>query len=128
MTPYRCTAGTVVVVPRPLPRLPAVPPFGDLMCVLSTFACVRGRCRYGGTDFDRPATVTFPNVTGLAPGEEVEILALGTIHTGEPYAGNVGAVGTGHTGHVSDDGERIESDVGEGPRVLSWLGYRHVSR
>jgi len=73
------------------------------------------------TIFHTPASVRFPNDEGLAPDTPVEILGLGNVETGAPYAGNWGRVALGH---VLSDGSAIVLDDGEGLEALTWLGYR----
>lgn len=71
--------------------------------------------------FHTPATVRFPNHDGLAPGTAVEIMGLGNVESGEPYAGTFGRVAVGR---VDPEGTAIVLDEGEGLSTLTWLGYR----
>ena len=57
-----------------------------------------------------PVPITFPNVDGLPPGEEVDIWSL------DPELGEFAIVGTGQ---VSADGSRIET-VSGGIRAADW--------
>jgi hypothetical protein len=76
------------------------------------------------TVFATPTALAFPNVAGLAPGTEVEVLALGNAASeGQPPAGVFARV---DTGVVSADGARVVARTGL--RWLSWVGYREVGR
>jgi hypothetical protein len=77
-----------------------------------------------GTHLDpvlRPASLDFPNETGLAPGTAVDIYILGGIHPQEvglvegEWARSVGAT-------VSADGTRIQTAPTEGISYLTWIG------
>lgn len=74
-----------------------------------------------GTRFDPPASVRFPNETGLPAGTPVEIVAIGDVGLGAPYAGTVGGVARGT---VSLDGGFVVTDDDSGISALTWLGYR----
>ena len=63
-----------------------------------------------GVRFLIPVPITFPNVDGLPPGEEVDIWSL------DPELGEFAIVGTGQ---VSADGSRIET-VSGGIRAADW--------
>ncbi|MBI5518174.1 MAG: hypothetical protein HY909_30670 [Deltaproteobacteria bacterium] len=74
------------------------------------------------TTFATAAALAFPTVAGLAPGAEVEVLALGNAASeGQPPAGVFARV---DTGVVSADGTRVVARTGL--RWLSWVGYRGV--
>lgn len=62
-------------------------------------------------NFDTPAAVTFPNVEGLAPGEQAEIMSF------NHDSGRWESVGTGT---VTDDGQAIASDPGVGILAPGW--------
>jgi hypothetical protein len=74
------------------------------------------------TVFDPPVGLTVPNVKGWAASSAVELFILGLSPSAAyaPYAGwkSVGS------GHVSDDGQRITTDVGVGIPQLSVVGIR----
>ncbi|MCA9069409.1 MAG: Ig-like domain-containing protein, partial [Planctomycetaceae bacterium] len=85
------------IIPVPPDRIPApLPPFLDPELVISIQAD-------GATTFDVPAQVAFPNLEGLAPGEQALIFSF------DHDAGQWKVVGTGT---VSEDGKMIESDGG----------------
>ena len=65
-----------------------------------------------GVSFDPPAQLTFPNVDGIAPGNEAEIWSL------DPETGEFAVVGIGV---VSADGSVIETVEG-GIRRADWHG------
>jgi hypothetical protein len=65
-----------------------------------------------GVSFDPPAQLTFPNVDGIAPGNEAEIWSL------DPISGQFAVVGIGV---VSVDGSVIETVEG-GIRRADWHG------
>lgn len=64
----------------------------------------------GGTQFDPPAPITFPNLDGLPPGSEMDIYSI------DPVSGTFAIVGTGE---VSADGTTIET-VSGGIVNASW--------
>jgi len=65
----------------------------------------------GGTVFNPPARVTYPNLDGLAPGEKVNLTSYD--HDAAAFI-NIGP------GTVSADGSVITSDPGVGIRVAAW--------
>lgn len=65
----------------------------------------------GGTIFNPPARVTYPNLDGLAPGERVNLTSFD--HDAGAFI-NIGP------GTVSADGSTITSDPGVGIRVAAW--------
>ena len=71
-----------------------------------------------------PAAVEFPNVSGLAPGTAVEIVAVGN------HASNarppIGVLDRVDTGRVSSDGRRVVADTGL--RFFGLVGYRPIAR
>ncbi|MCA9219447.1 MAG: Ig-like domain-containing protein, partial [Planctomycetales bacterium] len=90
-------ATSAAVIPLPPDRIPApLPPNLNPALVVSIQAL-------GATNFDVPAAVTFPNLEGLAPGEQALIYSF------DHDAGAWVVVGTGT---VSPDGRRIVSDGG----------------
>ena len=66
-----------------------------------------------GAHFDPPVQVTFPNTTGLAPGEQAYFLNFD--HDTESFEIVASA-------RVSPDGALIQSEPGEGLRVAGWGG------
>ncbi len=70
-----------------------------------------------------PAAVEFPNVSGLAPGATVEIVAVGNHAShGRPAVGVLGRI---DTGRVSSDGRRVVAAAGL--RFFGTVGYRTVT-
>jgi len=65
----------------------------------------------GATNFDVPAPVTFPNLDGLAPGEQSLIWSF------NHDAGDWEVIGNGT---VSEDGTRVVSDEGVGILAPGW--------
>ena len=98
-------ASQATIVPVDPERLPApLPPNLDPKLVVSIQAP-------GANTFDVPAPVTFPNLDGLAPGEQSLIFSF------NHDAGRWDVIGTGT---VSDDGLTIVSDPGVGIRAPGW--------
>ncbi len=70
-----------------------------------------------------PAAVEFPNVSGLAPGATVEIVAVGNHAShGRPAVGVLERI---DTGRVSSDGRRVVAAAGL--RFFGTVGYRTVT-
>ncbi|MCA9048818.1 MAG: Ig-like domain-containing protein, partial [Planctomycetaceae bacterium] len=93
------------IIPVPPERIPGpLPPNLNPQLVVSIQAS-------GATSFDVPAPVTFPNLEGLAPGEQSLIFSF------DHDAGRWVVVGTGT---VSSDGLTIESDPGVGIIAPGW--------
>jgi hypothetical protein len=74
------------------------------------------------TLFCPPAGLSIPNDAGLAPGAEVEFVQQ-SLETGQ-YFGDYGQWYVVAVGHVSDDGETISTDDGEGIPIISTVGVR----
>ncbi len=90
-------ATQAVIIPVPADRIPAPLPLNvNPKLVISIQAL-------GATNFDIPAPVTFPNLEGLAPGEQALIWSF------NHDAGRWDVVGTGT---VTADGQMIVSDGG----------------
>ena len=70
-----------------------------------------------------PAAVEFPNVSGLAPGALVEIVAVGNHASGGRPA--LGVLARVDTGRVSADGRRVVASTGL--RFFGTVGYRTVT-
>jgi len=69
-----------------------------------------------------PLGLSLPNTAMLPAGEAVEFVSLGHEIVGEgENAGRLVVVGRGR---VSSDATRVITDMGEGPRVLTWVGVR----
>jgi hypothetical protein len=64
-----------------------------------------------GAIFNQPLEISFPNLDGLAANSEVLLMSF------DHDAGRYIKVGTGH---VSEDGSRVQSDPGSGIRVGAW--------
>ncbi len=93
------------IVPVPPDRIPAPLPTGmDPTFVVSIQVP-------GATTFDEPAPITFPNTTGLAPGEQSLIWSF------NHDSGNWEVIGTGT---VTQDGRAIQSDPGVGILAPGW--------
>ena len=98
-------ATTATIVPVNPERLPApLPPHLNPELVVSIQAP-------GATNFDVPAPITFPNMEGLAPGEQSLIWSF------NHDSGEWEVVGTGT---VSEDGLSIVSDPGTGILAPGW--------
>ncbi len=67
----------------------------------------------GAATFTTPATISFPNVFGAAPGTKLNILSFD--HT-------TGMLVINGTATVSEDGKSVVSDEGAGPRAPGWHG------
>ena len=68
----------------------------------------------GGSVLTTPASLTFPNVFGLAAGEKTYLVSFN--HT-------TGKLEIDGTGTVSADGETVSSDPGQGVIQPGWRGY-----
>ena len=98
-------APQATIVPVDPQRLPApLPPNLDPQLVISIQA-------EGATTFDVPAPITFPNLTGLSPGEQALIFS---------FNHDAGRWETLGSGTVSPDGQTIASDPGVGIRAPGW--------
>jgi hypothetical protein len=107
-------ANQALVLPVPPERIPAPIPAGlTTSLVVSIQAGTDGQFNSAGgaTRFDRPPSVSFPNLSGLAPGQQNLIFWYD--HT----AGNWEVIGSGT---VSADGTRIVSDPGVGIEAPGW--------
>lgn len=69
--------------------------------------------------FDPPAMLRLPNTANLAPGTQVDIMAIGTSIGFDPYPGSLAKV---DDGVVSPDGSYISTTVGVS--TLAWFGYQ----
>ena len=109
-------ATQAAIIPVAPDRLPApLPPGIELPLVISIQAGGdAGFSQAGGaTNFDVPAPVSFPNLDGLAPGEQSLIWSF------NHDSGDWEVVGTGT---VSDDGLSVDSDPGVGILAPGWHG------
>lgn len=68
----------------------------------------------GGTTFDPPLEITYPNMSGLPPGSVAYILSFN--HATARF--EIVA-----TGHVTDDGSQIISDPGAGLPLAGWGSF-----
>lgn len=84
-------------IPMPMPN-GAAPPFSWTL-------------QPGGALFDPPAEVTYPNMSGLAPGSASYFLTF------DHDTGRFEIVGTGQ---VSEDGTVVQSDPGSGLTLAGW--------
>lgn len=109
---------TLRSVPVPLDR---APPFArdaglSALYALAPFAVVASG----------PVGVAVPNTARLAANAAVEFVGMGIeILTPPLTAGSALVVARGH---VSADGATVRTDPGEGPTMLTWLGYRPTTR
>ncbi|MGF1580707.1 MAG: Ig-like domain-containing protein [Gemmataceae bacterium] len=111
-------ATQAAIVPVAPNRIPApLPEFLDPGLVISIQAGGDGGFNDAGgaTQFDVPAEVAFPNLEGLAPGEQALVFSF------DHDAGEWIVVGTGT---VSEDGLMVESDGG----VILAPGWHFVAR
>ncbi len=69
----------------------------------------------GTTNFDVPAPVAFPNLDGMAPGEQALLFS---------FNHDAGRFEVNGTATVSDDGMSIVSDVGVGIDTPGWHGVQ----
>ena len=94
-----------IIIPVPPDRLP-----GPLPSNLSPRLVISIQTP-GATTFDVPAPVMFPNLEGLAPGEQALFFSF------NHDAGRWEEIGTGT---VTDDGLMVASDPGVGIRAPGW--------
>ena len=107
-------ANQALILPVPPERIPAPIPAGlstDLVVSIQAGTDGQFNSAGGATRFDRPPSVSFPNLSGLAPGQQNLIFWFD--HT----AGNWEVIGSGT---VSADGTRIVSDPGVGIEAPGW--------
>jgi len=99
-------ATEAVIIPVPPERIPAPLPraFADTRLVISIQAG-------SATSFDVPAPIAFPNLDGLAPGQQTIVYSF------NHAAGRWDPVGTGT---VSEDGLTVISDPGVGILAPGW--------
>jgi hypothetical protein len=108
------TANQAPILAVPPERIPAPIPAGlSTGLVVSIQAGTDGQFNSAGgaTRFDQPPSVSFPNLSGLAPGQQNLIFWFD--HT----AGNWEVIGSGT---VSADGTQIVSDPGVGIEAPGW--------
>lgn len=86
--------------------VPMAPPYGALPPVFATL-------QPGGIRLDPPARLTMPNLDGLPPGAQSEIIGF------DHDLGEFVAYGTAT---VSEDGLRLVSDAGSGIPKSGWYG------
>ncbi len=109
--PLSSTDEVVRVVQIPLSKLP--PYTGPSPVVMYAISPADATLRV-------PAPVEFPNTLGLAPGVEVEIVAVGNhASAGMPPVGVLGPI---DVGRVSPDGRRVVAR--SGLRFFGTVGYR----
>ena len=107
-------ATQATIIPVDPERLPAPLPTGvDPRLVVSIQAGTDAGFNLAGgsTNFDEPAPVTFPNLSGASPGDSAAILSF------DHDAGEWVTVGTAT---VSSDGESVQSDAGSGVLAPGW--------
>ncbi len=97
-------SGCITVTPVHGDKVPMVPGFGQQPRFVVTIQPV-------GTHFSPPASITFPNVDGLAPREVTEMYSYD--HDLSTFV----AIGTAT---VSDDGSVLRSDPGVGVLKAGW--------
>jgi hypothetical protein len=69
--------------------------------------------------------VSLKNSAGLPAGTDVEFLVLGDDYSSNPP--NVGLLAVQATGKVSEDGQTIQTNPGEGISELTWLAVRKAN-
>ncbi|MCO6456283.1 MAG: Ig-like domain-containing protein, partial [Pirellulaceae bacterium] len=98
-------ATQAIVIPVPADRIPApLPPNLNPSLVVSIQAP-------GATNFDVPASIAFPNLDGLAPGEKTLVMS---------FDHDAGRWVVNGTATVSDDGLSVVSDPGTGIAAPGW--------
>jgi hypothetical protein len=98
-------ATQAVIIPVAPDRIPGpLPPMVNPQLVISIQTL-------GATNFDVPATISFPNLEGLAPGEQSLIMS---------FDHDLGIWRVVATGTVSADGLTIVSDPGQGIQAPGW--------
>jgi len=102
--PDGSTSGLVSVTVVHADKVPMTPNFGQQPRFIVTI-------QPAGVHFDPPASITLPNVDGLAPGEVTEMYSF------DHDLGQFVAIGTGT---VSEDGTIIRSDPGVGIIKGGW--------
>jgi hypothetical protein len=78
-----------------------------------------------GTLPSLPLGVSLKNSAGLAASAAVEFLVLGDNYFSTPP--NVGLLAVQATGHVSSDGQTIQTDPGQGIQEITWLAVRKAN-
>lgn len=73
-----------------------------------------------------PVSVTLANGARLAANSAVEFVSMGIEIVTPPLTGGMPMVVA--RGHVSADGATVRTDPGKGPTMLTWLGYRPLTR
>jgi hypothetical protein len=69
--------------------------------------------------------VTLKNSASLPASAPVELLVLGDDYSSTPPS--VGILSVQATGHVSADGQTIQTDPGQGINELTWLAVRKAN-
>ncbi len=72
-----------------------------------------------------PMGVILKNSAGLPASDAVDFLVLGDDYFSTPP--NVGTLSVQATGHVSADGQTIQTDPGQGIQEITWLGVRKTN-
>ncbi|NER34339.1 MAG: choice-of-anchor D domain-containing protein [Oscillatoria sp. SIO1A7] len=102
-------ATQATVIPVPADRIPGPLPLGITPQLVVSIQALNEDGLVN--NFDTPAAVTFPNVEGLAPGEQGQIMSF------NHDSGRWESVGTAT---VTDDGLAIASDPGVGITAPGW--------
>ena len=102
-------ATEATIIPVPPDRIPGPLPHGITPQLVVSIQAVNEDGLVN--NFDTPAAVVFPNVEGLAPGEQAEIMSF------NHDSGRWESVGTAT---VTDDGLAIASDPGVGIMAPGW--------
>ena len=102
--PDGTSEGIVSVTPVNANKVPMPPPNGRQPRLVVTI-------QPGGAHFDPPAALTVPNVDGLAPGRQIEMISFD--HDLEEFV----VIGLGS---VSDNGLLVESNSGVGVVKAGW--------
>lgn len=105
--------GLVGIAPVESDRIPSpLPPGLDLDIVITVQAA-------GGTDFDAPVAICFPNSEGLAPGEKSSLLSFNHDAGRWEVRGSM---------TVTPDGSEVCTDPGVGITAPGWHGRRRRNR
>ena len=111
--------GTVTMAPVPPDRLPEPLPPGLAFPVVITIQTD------GGTSFDRPVPVRFPNLLSPTTGEKLPPGAKSALWT---FNHDLGTWQIQGPMTVTDDGEFVVTDVGVGVRQPGWVGTQPGSQ
>ncbi len=122
---YGTTAGrTLRVVSVPLANAPsyATQAKVDAIYAIAPSSAKSRPAVDGGAQLLVKMGVTLKNSAGLPASAAVDFLVLGDDYSSIPP--NVGVLAVAASGHVSADGQTIQTDPGEGISELTWLGVR----